>query len=210
MNKLSKVTKPSNTSLSLKDYLPVYTEEYFSNSSLVIVYAPSDSSNNGFGVEHISVSSPSEVILSIGIRESVAVDEDKIKTGNLILITVPDEEIKDVKQIDAVLSSTVYPQRQIYESAAIRTYVFKDSSQEIFKPNFTLYENGSFIFNFSPTSSYFGTGRYEKKDNTLILRTNDGRYVYTFRDVNDTMVFDAENSSEIVHHADITDGSKFY
>ncbi len=77
------------------------------------------------------------------------------------------------------------------------------------RPLFTLYPDGTFTFEFSLISSYFGHGTYEETADELILSTDDGMYTYRFESDGDSYVFDGENSSEITHFANMPDGAVF-
>lgn len=85
-------------------------------------------------------------------------------------------------------------------------YVF-DESEDVMKPCVALRENGQFSFTFSAISSYIGVGEYEMTDDRLILRTDDGQFVYTFDIAGDTIVFDAENSSDVTWFSGLYDGA---
>ena len=95
------------------------------------------------------------------------------------------------------------------DSEVIDAYTHKDS-KGVSAPIVTLYEDGEFTFFFSAISSYFGYGTYQMDEHTLTLRTNDGRFLYTFDIVEDTLVFDGENSSEALWFSNITDGAVFH
>lgn len=86
------------------------------------------------------------------------------------------------------------------------TYCGKDSDVT---STVVLNENGTFVFTFSETSDYLGTGKYTLKGDVLTLKTDDGKYNYTFKTDNGTLVFDAENSSEQLWSGEFSDGSVF-
>lgn len=88
----------------------------------------------------------------------------------------------------------------------IKHYVFEES-EDFMKPAVTLMEDGRFSFMFSMISSYIGIGTYEIKDDRLTLHTDDGKFVYVFDIVEDTIVFDAEASSELVWFSGLYDGA---
>ena len=94
------------------------------------------------------------------------------------------------------------------EDKAVRVYMFRDS-EKLMKPTFTLYENGTFQITFSVESSYVGIGTYTLVDGRLTLKTDDGNYIYCFDAVDNTYVFDAEASSDMVWFSDMTDGCVF-
>lgn len=73
-----------------------------------------------------------------------------------------------------------------------------------------LYDNGEFSLDFSPFSSYWGYGHYTVDGGRLRLETSDGNFVYVFEQVEDTLVFDGEASSEMVWFSGLEDGSILY
>lgn len=88
------------------------------------------------------------------------------------------------------------------------TYTLEDS-EDIVKPTIELKEDRTFVFVFSELSSYIGYGTYEMDKNKLILNTEDKQYTYVFEVVKNTLIFDADHSSEIEDIASIPDGSIF-
>ena len=99
----------------------------------------------------------------------------------------------------------------------LRTYVcgnvneLKKGSESVpfDHPSFTLYPDGTFMFQFSLISSYCGHGTYEETGDALILSTGDGMYSYRFAVDGDSYVFDEENSSGWTHYANMPDGAVF-
>ncbi len=73
----------------------------------------------------------------------------------------------------------------------------------------TLLEDGTFEFDFSPLSSYIGRGTTQYKTTKLILETSDGDFTYTFDMSDDSLIFDATNSSDFTWYADFTNGAVF-
>jgi len=92
------------------------------------------------------------------------------------------------------------------EVAPVKTYVFQESKEPV-KPSVSLYEDGTFSFGFSLFSSYIGFGQYEIEGNRLTLRTDDGKFIYCFDMVEDTIVFDGEASSDMLWFSGIYDGA---
>ena len=85
-------------------------------------------------------------------------------------------------------------------------------SDSILKPSVTLLEGNRFTFTFSAVSSYLGRGTYKIQDGVLVLNTDDGDYTYTFKiegENMDRLIFDAENSSEMIHFGNFEDGAVF-
>ena len=97
------------------------------------------------------------------------------------------------------------------ESNPYKMYVYLNSENEFTQPRITLYEQDhSYQFMYSLLSSYLNRGHYEIKNDTLILRTDDGEYIYTFKIEENGIYFDEKNSSEIfVLEAPVPDGAFF-
>lgn len=85
----------------------------------------------------------------------------------------------------------------------LRRYTFAEG----IGTSISLYDNGEFQFVFSLISSYLGNGQYEIENSRLTLRTDDGNYTYVFDMVGDTLVFDADASSELTWFSGLYDGA---
>ena len=84
------------------------------------------------------------------------------------------------------------------KSNPYKKYVYSDSENELTQPRIILFEQDhSFQFLYSLLSSYLNWGYYEIKDDNLILRTDDGKYIYSFKIEENGLIFDAENSTEL-------------
>lgn len=91
---------------SFMDVSKEYTEEYFKNATLFLVYTSAGTSANRFSVESITKSLG---VLSIGIVESVPKDDrDDVMQGWLICISVSNDSVEDITTVDARISSTHY------------------------------------------------------------------------------------------------------
>ena len=89
------------------------------------------------------------------------------------------------------------------ENSVVKSYYFEEGSGTCV----SLHDNGEFSFTFSFISSYFGYGKYEIEGGRLTLRTEDGNFVYVFDMIDDTLVFDAEASSEMTWFSELYDGA---
>ncbi len=87
-----------------------------------------------------------------------------------------------------------------------QTYTFQGSGQWE-RASLMLEKDGTFTFSFSVISDYIGHGLYRFQGDRLTLVTGDGRYVYKFDRVGDTLVFDGEESSEEVGYSGLYDGA---
>ena len=183
-----------------------FTDEYFENNTLLLVYASGNTSSDRFSLEYARKSLG---VLSLGVMKDVYSAGDTVKQGWLVCMNVENKNIKDVYGIEAYVSSFHYPDSGTSTATAIKQYTFKESEEKLLKPNFTLLDNGKFTFTFSGISSYLGVGEYDLENGRLTLKTDDGRFVYCFNEVDGKMVFDAEASSEMVWFSGMYDGCVF-
>ena len=90
----------------------------------------------------------------------------------------------------------------------VGTYIMQESEEPV-KPIVSLEDSNKFIFTYSALSSYIAIGTYEVDDDNLILKTNDGKYKYVFKIEDNTLIFNATESSEIPSFANVPDGTIF-
>lgn len=88
------------------------------------------------------------------------------------------------------------------------TYVMQESEEPI-KPSISLKDDNRFTFTYSALSSYLPIGSYEVDNGVLTLITDDGKYTYIFAIKDNTLIFNATESSEISSYVDLPDGSVF-
>ena len=94
------------------------------------------------------------------------------------------------------------------------TYTASVSEEVPFPPRVTFnLSDDTFTFSYDALSSYLAYGTFEISDGRIIAKTDDGKYTYLFRiRDNDTIVFVAEGSSEIVMiqgEPSVVDGTEF-
>ncbi len=97
----------------------------------------------------------------------------------------------------------------LFHGQAVSTYSFKEKTPTE-EATIILYDDGKFELQFSPLSSYFGIGRYIMADGRLTLDTSNGKFTYVFEMADDTLVFDADASSDMVWYSGLEDGSVLY
>lgn len=106
------------------------------------------------------------------------------------------------------LSAGCSSMRGVNGTKPMKTYVLVHEDS-VGLSTVTLNRDHTFVFVLHPLSSYLGVGRYESKDNALVLFTGDGQNHYTFRKESGKLIYDAERSSEIPSYCDISDGAVF-
>ncbi len=94
----------------------------------------------------------------------------------------------------------------LFNGKTVRRYRFT-GTEPMESASVVLYEDGKFDFVFSPLSSYLGHGHYTPDGSRLTLYTIDGAFTYVFDVKEDTLVFDADASSDMVWFSGLVDGS---
>ena len=94
------------------------------------------------------------------------------------------------------------------QNIPVGNYIMQEA-EEPAKPIVLLKDGNRFTFNYSLLSSYYAIGSYEIDDGNLILRTDDGENKYVFKIKDNTLVFNAKESSGIPSYANVPDGAVF-
>ncbi|HOC08125.1 MAG TPA: hypothetical protein PKN88_01200 [Bacillota bacterium] len=94
------------------------------------------------------------------------------------------------------------------QNIPVGTYIMRESKEPA-KPTVSLEDGNRFTFTYSLLSSYYAIGSYEIDDGNLILKTDDGEYKYMFKIKDNTLIFNAKESSEIPSYANVPDGAAF-
>ncbi len=94
------------------------------------------------------------------------------------------------------------------QSLSSGDYIYSDSGEPLY-PILSLESGNKFSFTYSVLSSYIAYGSYELSGDELLLKTSDGKYEYRFRVDGKTLIFNAEESSELPDYTDVPDGAVF-
>lgn len=108
-----------------------------------------------------------------------------------------------------ITASVFYQVSRSDTDLELKVYTCADSKNPI-PPHLELLEDNRFLFTFSSLSSYLGYGTYQINGDTLVLSTDDGKYQYAFQIHKNTLIFDAEHSSEEIWFGDFGDGAVFH
>ena len=187
------------------DAIVAFDDTFFENNTLFMIYTTTQQAGQSIMIDEVRrVGSEFSVALALMDMEDGKPEE----SGWMIMLAVSNNALFGVEEYSAFINATIYPLRSMLTGAA-RYYCMR-SSEEIIKPGFALFEDGTFSMTFSAVSSYIGIGTYEMTEDKLTLRTNDGQFTYVFDIVDDKMIFDAEASSEMVWFSDMKDGAVFW
>ncbi len=123
-----------------------------------------------------------------------------------------------VEPLSAPVESTPETIEQNEDSEAVIKQILlyrPENMPALTGPEFQLCSGDTFVMVENPLTSYHGHGSYTLEDETLVLRTDDGRYVYTFTAEDDSFIYDRDRSDEIEYYLDLQhpvslpDGTRF-
>lgn len=194
----------SQMHLSFLEISGTWNEAFFQERTLFLCYTTTPMLGYDYTPEYVRAAGDT---LCIGVIEYEPESGDTALDGYLLAVTIPKEEVEGIKTVDARISA-IEPMGGTEMANVVGYYVFRNS-KEMMKPAVTLFDDGWFSLSFSMFSSYIGVGEYEIEDERLILRTNDGKFVYVFDMAGNKLIFDGKASSEMVWFSDIKDGSVF-
>ncbi|MBR4961705.1 MAG: hypothetical protein IKY52_12485 [Clostridia bacterium] len=194
---------------SFRDTLEVYDREYFDGTTLFLLYIVSPDTAFRYEPESVWLENGT---LEIGIRRAEYSGGDTAMEGWLMAVGIPTDQLPTMREASARITAAYDPETVL--PAALDTYTActEDPSgiSDYLLPSVTLYEDGTFSFFFSLISSYFGHGTYTLTEDRLVLETDDGYdLTYVFAVSNDTLVFDADASSDVLWYSGIKDGTIF-
>lgn len=111
------------------------------------------------------------------------------------------------------LSLFLQSQNQAIYGVSSGTYSVIDED-ELLLPNITFdMQNNQFTFTYDFLSSYLNTGKIKIENKKIIAKTDDNKYTYIFKIIdNDTIKFVENGSSKVVDlvgNVVITDGTEF-
>ena len=199
------VTKPAFYRL-IKEMLESAEEL---ENPLIIMYFPYGNLINEYNVGTVQ-RYDEELTILIERKERKEIKNKKVNLdGCLMALQINKDSIQDITTYHIWVDPETQLNGMIGDGKVVAAYQYADT-KEVIAPTVTLYEDGEFTFMFSARSSYFGYGSYQIEEEKLTLRTEDGKFLYTFTIVDDTLVFDGENSSEVLWFSNITDGSVLY
>lgn len=111
------------------------------------------------------------------------------------------------------LSLFLQSQNKVIYGVSSGTYSVIDE-EELLLPNITFdMQNNQFTFTYDFLSSYLNTGKIKIENKKIIATTDDNKYTYIFKIIdNDTIKFVENGSSKVVDlvgNVVITDGTEF-
>ena len=123
-----------------------------------------------------------------------------------------------IEPSSAPVESTPEPVEQLTENQNVVKQVIlyrPENMPDFTAPEFQLCSGDTFVMVENPLTSYHGHGSYTLEGGTLVLRTDDGRYEYTFTADGDAFLYDRDRSDDIEYYLDLReaiplpDGTRF-
>lgn len=175
----------------------MFDEEFFKNNSLIVMYT----NENTWSITHTLSSitrhhqmAPEEsgrtdngYALSFQVHRNIPGEDGQLESEQFITVAMDNAAIGDVHSCYITYGEDISEPKDTY----------KFVGNGLINGTVTLYADNRIMFNYSPLSSYIPFGTYRIDSNQLVMKTDDGRFIYTFTVDGDTLVFDAANSSEL-------------
>ncbi len=147
--------------------------------------------------------------LSVTIRDVISPAPGATFAAIPLLVKNGDGYVLELRNgSDVLYRSFADGTHEAFLPEAIGSYVFSPDNHWYNDSIISLYEDQTFQFVFSPASSYLGYGKYEVKDDLLILSTDDGKYIYVFEMHEDRLVF-IQTEDSYSEMGKFTNGSEF-
>ncbi len=175
----------------------MFDEEFFKANSLMIMHVHEST----WSITHTLSSitrhhqmSPEEsgrkdngYALSFQVHRNIPGEDGTLESERFITVAMDNAAIGDVHSYYVVYGEDISELKDTYRFVA----------NGLINGTVTLYANNKMMFNYSLLSSYIPYGTYSVEGETLVMKTDDGRFTYTFRVGEDTLIFDAVNSSPL-------------
>ena len=199
---LSYPDKDALTTPSFDSIKDQYTNDFFKKSALFIIYISSGAPER-YTIDKVTLT---EGKLSICIEENLYASEDTKQEGWLMCVSLSNDDLSGMTEYGAYITKR-NDRDSTLEVQPVSSYVYT-ASDEVIKPGFHLYKEGTFQATFSALDSTLYDGTYLVTGDKLILATHDGSSIFTFKIEGDTVVFDKEHSSDIFFKT-VPDGAVF-
>lgn len=175
----------------------MFGEEFFEENSLIIMHVKEPTWSVTHTLGEISLhhqKAPEESrqesdghALSFQVHRNLPGEDAEAVSERFITVAMDKAAIGDVHSVYITYGEDIYAPKETYK------YV----SSGLLNGTVTLYAENKMMFNYSLLSSYIPYGTYTAENGKLVMKTDDGRFTYTFKVDGDTLVFDAAHSSEL-------------
>lgn len=186
----------------------MFDEEFFKENSLIIMHVKENTWSVTHTLGDISLhhqKAPEEsrqesegYALSFQVHRNLPGEDADAESERFITVAMDKAAIGEVNSCYITYGEDI--------SAPKETYRFV--SNGLINGTVILYADNKMMFNYSLLSSYIPYGTYAADNGKLVMKTDDGRFTYTFKVDGDTLVFDAAHSSELPEY-NYGNGTKF-
>lgn len=202
---------PLDKGTTFLDRTKSFDEEFFKENSLMIMYV----SESSYPITHTlsdiylhhqkppeeSRSESDGYALSFNVHRNIPEVCADAGDERFITVAMDNAAIGDVGSCYVTYGEDITENREVYRYNA-------DGENSMFYAYISLYNDTEMEFMYSLFSSYWPHGTYTLDEEKLVMKTNDGRYTYTFRVDGENFVFDAAHSSELPEY-NYGNGKKF-
>lgn len=186
----------------------MFNEEFFKENSLIIMHVKESTWSVTHTLGDISLhhqNAPEEsrqesegYALSFQVHRNLPGEDAEAVSERFITVAMDKAAIGEVHSCYITYGGDI--------SAPKETYRYVSSG--LMNGTVTLYADNKMMFNYSLLSSYIPYGTYTADNGKLVMKTDDGRFTYTFKVDGDNLVFDAAHSSELPEY-NYGNGTKF-
>ncbi len=204
------VFSDSDSDTDFADTAEKFDEEFFKNNSLIIMHvreitysithALSDITRHHQMAPEESRRESDGYALSFQVHREIPYMDGELMSERFITVAMDNAAIGDVHSVYITYGEDMRKPKAVYR--------YSDYGKALVGATVTLYSDTEIMFNYSLLSSYIPHGTYTVKHGKLVMKTDDGRYTYTFIFKGDSLVFDAAHSSELPEY-NYGDGTKF-
>lgn len=187
-----------------------FDDKFFESKSLIIMHVRESSWSVTHSISEIyrhHQKAPEEsrresrgYALSFQVHREIPYEDADAVSERFITLAMDNAAIGDIHSAYITYGDDIRKPKAVY------SYGYDTAS--LVGATVTLYSDTEMMFNYSLLSSYIPYGTYTVDKGKLVMKTDDGKYTYTFIFKGDYLVFDAANSSELPEY-NYGNGEKF-
>lgn len=187
-----------------------FDDKFFENKSLIIMHVRESSWSVTHSLSEIyrhHQKAPEEsrqesegYALSFQVHREISYEDADAMSERFITLAMDNAAIGDIHSAYITYGDDIRKPKAVY------SYGYDGTA--LAGATVTLYNDTEIMFNYSLLSSYIPYGTYTVDRGKIVMKTDDGRFTYTFKVDGDTLVFDAANSSELPEY-NYGNGEKF-
>ncbi|MBQ3007628.1 MAG: hypothetical protein IJD78_08720 [Clostridia bacterium] len=193
------------------DTAKLFDDAFFKDNSLIIMHVRESSYSITHSLGNItrhhqlaaedSGREDNGYALSFQVHREIPHEDADAESERFITLAMDNAAIGDVHSAYIVYGEDMRKPKAVY------SYMENDE-KPLVGAKVILYSDTEIMFSYSLLSSYIPHGTYTVNHGKLVMKTDDGRYTYTFNFSGDNLIFDAAHSSELPEY-NYGDGTKF-